>query len=372
MNVRARAVLLACACLLPALGAGCGGAPSPSRKGVTPSPVISGPSFAAPVSYSTGRGPSAVAIGDLNGDGERDLVTANLGQATVSVLLNRGNGTFGVRNDYSAGRSPNSVAIADLNGDGRREIVTTGGRHTVSVLLNGGAGGFQSRHDYRTGADPSAVAVGDLDGDGTIDLAVANAGSVSVLLNRGSTFAPRIDYTVGDSPMSLAIADLNGDGRPDLATASNEGGSSLLLNRGDGTFRRGHDYDGTSGPTWAVAADLDGNGSHDLAVASNDWSDEVEDEGVTLQPAYVYVLTNRGDGTFRAPRTFLQTFGYAEGIDALAVADLNGDGRAGPRRSRGISPATTRASSLCSSTAATAAFASNSTTVSVISRADIR
>ena len=205
-------------------------------------------SFAAPVSYSTGRGPSAVAIGDLNGDGERDLVTANLGQATVSVLLNRGNGTFGVRNDYSAGRSPNSVAIADLNGDGRREIVTTGGRHTVSVLLNGGAGGFQSRHDYRTGADPSAVAVGDLDGDGTIDLAVANAGSVSVLLNRGSTFAPRIDYTVGDSPMSLAIADLNGDGRPDLATASNEGGSSLLLNRGDGTFRRAHDYDGTIRP----------------------------------------------------------------------------------------------------------------------------
>ena len=47
---------------------------------------------------------------------------------------------------------------------------------------------------------------------------------------------------------------------------------------------------------------------------------------MTLQPAYVYVLTNRGDGTFRAPRTFLQTFGYAEGIDALAVADLNGDG----------------------------------------------
>ena len=205
--------------------------------------------------------------------------------------------------------------------------MTAGGRHTVSVLLNRGDGSFQPSRDFQTGAYPSAVAVGDLDGDGKPDLAVATASSVSVLLNRGSTLAPPADYKVGPSPMSLAIADLNGDGKPDLATAANEDSSSVLLNRGDGTFRRGRDYDSTSGPSWVAAADLNGNGKRDLVAASNDWEDDVEDQGVTLQPAYVSVLAGRNDGTFKRPHTVLETYGYAEGIDALAVADLNGDGK---------------------------------------------
>src|SRR5205823_9396637 len=83
---------------------------------------------------------------------------------------------------------------------------------------------------------------------GRPDVAVANTSSVSVLLNRGDMLAPRVDYKVGPSPMSLVIADLNGDGTPDLATAAEEDSSSVLLNRGNGTFRRGHDYDSTSGP----------------------------------------------------------------------------------------------------------------------------
>jgi hypothetical protein len=323
--VRARPVAFG-ACLL-VFGAGCGGEQAAPGKGASPPAVIPGPSFAAPAGYATGRGPTGVAIGDLNGDGKSDLVTANSEGATVSVLLNRGNGTFGAKTDYSAGRSPSSVAIADLNGDGKLDLVTTRGRHTLSILLNRGDDAFQPKRDYATGADPSAVKVGDLNGDGKPDVAVANTTSVSVLLNSGATLAPRVDYKVGPSPMSLAIADLNGDGAPDLATAANEDSSSVLLNRGDGTFRRGHDYDSTSGPSWVAAADLNGNGKRDLVVASNDWEDDVEDGGVTLQPAYVYVLAGRDDGTFKRPHTYLETYGYAEGIDALAVADVSGDGK---------------------------------------------
>jgi hypothetical protein len=99
-------------------------------------------SFAPRHNYATGRGPFSVAIGDLNGDGKRDLATANnrANTNTVSVLANRGDGSFQAKLDYATGRSPFSVAIGDLNGDGRPDVATanfgTGGADTVSVLLN--------------------------------------------------------------------------------------------------------------------------------------------------------------------------------------------------------------------------------------------
>jgi len=285
-------------------------------------------------------------VADLNGDGKRDLVTANDG--TVSVLWNGGSGRFGAREDIPGGGE--SMAVADLNSDGTPDLVVLRARArfpdcrgcgAVSVLLNRG-GRFGRSRAYEAGTDASAVAAGDLDGDGVPDLAVANesgrvqddtreegaTGTVSILRGRGDgTFRPRKDYAAGSAPMSLALADLNGDARLDLATAGDEGVSSVLLNRGDGAFRTRGDYDGTTGPTWVVAGDLDGNGSQDLAVASNDWSDEVQESGVTLEPAFVYVFAGRADRTLGSKRGLLQTFGYAEGIEALAAGDLNGDRR---------------------------------------------
>jgi hypothetical protein len=341
--VRARA-LAACAALLLALGAGCGAAPThPHARASAPAPVA-GPSLAGPLSYATGRGPNAIAIADLNGDGRRDLVTANAG--TVSVLWNGGTGRFGAREDLPGGGG--SLAVADLNGDGRPDLAVLRARArfpgcrgcgAVSVLLNRG-GGFGSGGAYETGTDASAVAAADLDGDGVPDLTVANesgrvpndtrdeweTGTVSILRGRGDgTFRARRDYAAGSSPMSLALADLNGDGRLDVATGSGEGSSVVLLNRGDGSFRSRGDYDSTTGPTWVVAGDLDGNGSQDLAVASNDWSDEVEESGVTLEPGFVYAFSAREDGTLGGRRGQLKTFGYAESIESLATGDLNGD-----------------------------------------------
>ena len=330
---RTRAIGLACACLLPVIAVGCGGVPA--HKRASSPPVILGPSLAAPVGYATGRGPSAVAIADLDGDGKGDLVTANSQGGTVSVLINRRN-KFDRRQDYKVARPPTSdaptqsVAIADLNADGKPDIASVGGRHTVSVLRNRGDGTFQPARDYESGASPLAIAAGDLNGDRRPDLAVTDGWCcVSILLNTGAGFANHTKYRVGDNPMSLAIADLNGDGSADLATASGDGDSSLLLNRGDGTFRRGRNYDAEAGPSWVVAADFDGNGAPDLGVASNDWSDEFEDDegGPTLQPAWVYVFANRRQGRLSTGHTFLGTFGYAEGIDALAVGDLNRDGK---------------------------------------------
>ena len=95
--------------------------------------------FAPHMEFSTGANCRAVAIGDMNGDGKPDLVTANYsndyGISNVSVLLGRGNGTFGRNTDFVTGSLPQSIAIGDLNGDGNPDIATANGYdNTVSVL----------------------------------------------------------------------------------------------------------------------------------------------------------------------------------------------------------------------------------------------
>jgi hypothetical protein len=166
------AVLLACLGAALALGV-------VARSASTPAP-----SFAAPREYPTGDDPQQVAIGDLDGDGKRDLATANFENGTVSVLINRGDGSFEPRRDYAAGEATAlSVAIGDLDGDGRQDLVVVG--DTVTVRLNRGADRFPSR-EYESGDNPFSVAIGDVNGDGKPDLATANlnANSASVLINK--------------------------------------------------------------------------------------------------------------------------------------------------------------------------------------------
>ena len=114
--------------------------------------LSSAPSFAA-VGYTvTGNTPRGVAVGDLNGDGHLDLVTANSNSSDVNVLLGNGDGTFGPEARYTVGAGPWSVAVGDFNGDHRLDLVTANtGSGDVSVLLGNGDGTFGRRS-----ATPSA------------------------------------------------------------------------------------------------------------------------------------------------------------------------------------------------------------------------
>ena len=277
-------------------------------------------SFKAKRDYATGRGPVSVAIGDLNGDRKPDLATADNYANTVSVLANRGDGSFRAKRDYATGRGAYFVAIGDLNGDRRPDLVTANAdADSVSVFINRGDGGFARRHSYATGSAPVSVAIGDLNGDRKPDLAVANNGgdtnAVSVLTNRGDgSFKAKRDYATGASPVSVAIGDLNGDGKPDLATANDAGSSvSVLANRGNGSFRAKRDYTTGAAPFSVAIGDLNGDRKPDLATANF---------GTDDHPGHtVSVLANRGGGSFRAKRD------YATGRRPLSVAigDLNGD-----------------------------------------------
>jgi hypothetical protein len=151
--------------------------------------------FKPSVYYAVGSKPHMVRAGDLNGDGIIDLVTANEGANTVSVLIGTGLGTFAKSVAYATGPVPKGVAIGDINGDGKLDLVTTNtagnypkgnhpGGNTISVLLNVGQGTFAKPLTFVTGTTPFAAALADFDGDGKLDVATANwtTSDVTVLL----------------------------------------------------------------------------------------------------------------------------------------------------------------------------------------------
>ncbi len=152
------------------------------------------PSFAAPVDFGAGAGAYFVASADLNGDGKPDLAVGNVESDTVSVFLNTTSPlaavpSFAAKVDF-AGPNPHSIAIADLDGCGQPDLVTANEAFgTVSVLRNTTAAGatapsFAAKVDYPVGQDPTSVAIGDMNGDGKPDLVVASRGNhiISVLL----------------------------------------------------------------------------------------------------------------------------------------------------------------------------------------------
>jgi hypothetical protein len=281
-------------------------------------------------SPATGSGPLTLATGDFNGDGKMDVVTANIGLFTsvvpgdnVSILLGNGDGTFQAAVNYPVGVAPLFVAVGDFNGDGKLDVVTANANsNNVSILLGNGDGTFQDAVNYSVGLEPEWVAIGDFNRDGKLDLAVTNTnasgtGNVSILLGNGDgTFQTAVNYTAGANPQSVAIGDFDMDGKLDLAVANaTTSNVSILLGNGDGTFQTAVNY-----PIGLVAfsllvADFNGDGKLDLVVG------DINNSG----PSNVSILLGNGNGTFQAAVSYVA--GSNNGSNWLAVGDFNGDGK---------------------------------------------
>ena len=140
----------------------------------------------------TGTEPESVVTGDFNGDGKLDLAVANayIGSGmpgSVSVYLGKGDGTFTATGVSPAtGSEPYGVAVGDFNGDGKADLVTSNiADNDVTVLLGNGDGSFAAGKSVAAGSDPLFVAVGDFNDDGLTDAAVVNnnVSTVTVLLS---------------------------------------------------------------------------------------------------------------------------------------------------------------------------------------------
>lgn len=231
----------------------------------------------AAVHYSVQNMPVAIAANDVDNDGLNDIVVANEGSNTVSVLTNT-NGIFSTYASYPTGLQPKAIALQDLNGDYFPEmVVANSGSGNITVLFGSLSGSFSGAVNYGTGINPVAIHSNDFNGDGFPDLAVANRGSnsVSVLLGSASgTFAASVNYSVGMNPEALSSSDFNADGYVDLATA-NAGSDnvSILFGSATGTFTNGGSYAVGDAPNSIAVADFDLDGYQDLVTANGGSND---------------------------------------------------------------------------------------------------
>ena len=293
-----------------------------------------GPLFPTPI-FDVGRQPVWVTTGDFNGDGNVDLVTANLGYSQpggsltggdISVLPGRGDGTFADQTHLAAGAAPVFVLALRLDADARDDLVVVNrDSNDISILLGNGDGTFGAQTRFVAGSRPGWAGAADFNRDGNVDLAVLDTGSaaVAILLGDGrGGFSYRTPISV-ERAVWAANGDFNDDGNADLAVLalgppicppdqSCYNGPSritVVLGGGDGTFATVVGFDGTFARRMA-AGNLNGDGATDVVLSDS--------AGGGLS-----VLLANTDGTFSQSASFPS---YAS-VAVPLVGDLDGDGK---------------------------------------------
>ena len=193
--------------------------------------------FQTPVSYAVGQYPVFIAAADVNADGVPDLMVSTQdpnynanGQWDVAVLLAKGDGTFKAPSYLATQTNPNAIAIGDLNGDGNSDLAVSHccAGSSITYMLGNGGGTFQAEAAVPTQVAATALAAANLSGTGVADLIAGvglKVGYVSYFLNLASLTAP---VTIQTVPSGLQFSVDNGAPQTAPQTLSLTAGSHTI------------------------------------------------------------------------------------------------------------------------------------------------
>lgn len=198
--------------------------------------------FGAATTYVTGGSLRELALADFNKDGTLDIAAVSANTASNStgtkllyVLLSRSGGYAPVAT-YSVNTSSTVLTTGDLNRDGQPDLVFNRVREgNIGVLLGRSGGTFSAMTTYPGGGTfVAGVELGDVNGDNLLDAVVGNlnGSTVDVLLGTGTgAFGSATSFAAGGSPYGTSLADINGDGKLDILAANFTGNTvGVLLN----------------------------------------------------------------------------------------------------------------------------------------------
>ena len=296
--------------------------------------------------------PLFVAPADFDGDGRIDLAALDAAHDDVALLRNTTpQGTTAVSfvddGHLTPGHDPRGMVSGDFDGDGKPDLaVLSGVDSSISVFLNetptAGAIVFAARADFAVPFGSTSIAAADWNGDGKLDLAVAQMTATAVLLNTtpqpgAATFSPFVAFATGGNNTihsgldGVVAADIDGDGRLDLVIANTDVRDGSL--RGGVTVRLNRTAPGSSTPDFgspvsivenddvtAIAiGDLDGDGRVDVVAGLEK---RVGDLALSTVTVFMNATTSTAVAFVAGPEMVGETF------FGIAIADLDGDGKA--------------------------------------------
>ncbi len=261
----------------------------------------------------------SVALGDVDNDGDLDLIAGN-GSVAANMLYLYDGSSFAVSGIPIGLSSDNtqSVVLGDVNGDGHLDIVAGNAGQVNRVYLNNGSGVFSTSSGIGSESDATnSISLGDIDGDGDLDVVVGNAGQSNRLyFNNGSGGFSATGTAIGsssDNTTSIVLLDADSDGDLDLAVANNSitVTNKFYANDGTGVFSLTGTAIGAdaSASTSITAGDVDGDGDADLVVGNDG------------QLNLVYFNVNGAFGT-----NGVAIGSEVEDTTAVSLRDYDGDG----------------------------------------------